>query len=238
MLVDRVNQRLQTPSDTQATDARKELAQLEQAQSISGWLVAKSTGNETIVLFFEQQYAADIRKYRDLETLVRMAKAESDAEIQIYNHLTTFFARYYDKGDFVSKRRLGKNEKYVMPCNREETHFYWANHDQYYIKSAEHFQQFAFKVPYAAGTLAVNFKLANAQTEPGNVKADDNKYFVPANREPELADEVLNLFFEHCALTETKKKTLGSNNKQDKLNEQTTQTLEISLKNEYVTAKL
>lgn len=119
LLVDQVKEQLKTLSNTQATEARKELTQLEQAQSISGWLGAKATGNETVIQFFEQQYAADIRKYRELETLVRQAQAASDAELQIYNHLTLFFSRYYDKGDFVSKRRFGKNEKYVVPYNGE-----------------------------------------------------------------------------------------------------------------------
>lgn len=235
LLVNRVRELLQTLSDTQAAEAQKELNELSQTSAISRWLEAKAKNDQNRIDIYEEDYKADIRKYRDLEALMQSAQVANDAELQIYNHLTLFFSRYYDKGDFVSKRRFGRNEKYVVPYNGEETHFYWANHDQYYIKSAEHFQHFAFKVPHPAGTLVVNFRLADVQTEQGNVKADDTNYFVLADCEPELTGDILTLFFEYRSLTEAEKKTLGSQNKQDKLNEQAAQTLEGKLTREYIT---
>ncbi|MFW6263805.1 MAG: hypothetical protein ACOC34_07215, partial [Thermotogota bacterium] len=80
-----------------------------------------------------------INQYAALKAKATEATVSVETENQIYNHLTLFFSRYYDKGDFISKRRFGKNEKYMVPYNGEETHFHWANHDQYYIKSSETF---------------------------------------------------------------------------------------------------
>ena len=59
-------------------------------------------------------------------------------EASIYSHLYAFCARYYQDGDFVSKRRYSKRERYAIPYNGEEVCLYWANHDQYYVKTGEH----------------------------------------------------------------------------------------------------
>lgn len=48
-----------------------------------------------------------------------------------FSHLLTFFSRYYDKGDFISKRRY-KDGTYMIPYNGEEVKLVWANMDQYY----------------------------------------------------------------------------------------------------------
>ncbi len=43
----------------------------------------------------------------------------------------------YQDGDFLSKRRYSRRERYAIPYNGEEVYLYWANHDQYYVKTAE-----------------------------------------------------------------------------------------------------
>ena len=48
---------------------------------------------------------------------------------RVYNDLFTFFSRYYEEGDFVSKRRYGRSETYAIPYNGEEVMLYWANRD-------------------------------------------------------------------------------------------------------------
>ena len=58
-------------------------------------------------------------------------------ENEVFSHLHTFFSRYYDKGDFISQRRY-KKDTYAIPYEGEEVKLYWANYDQYYIKSSEH----------------------------------------------------------------------------------------------------
>ena len=42
----------------------------------------------------------------------------------IFNHLFTFFSRYYDGGDFLSKRRFSKRQKYAIPYNGEEVYLH------------------------------------------------------------------------------------------------------------------
>ena len=89
-------------------------------------------------------------------------------ENEVYSHLHTFFSRYYDKGDFISQRRY-KNDTYAIPYEGEEVKLYWANHDQYYIKSSEHLRDYAFTVN--DGQQTVRLKLIEADTEKDNVKA-------------------------------------------------------------------
>jgi len=66
-------------------------------------------------------------------------------ENEVFSHLHTFFSRYYDKGDFISQRRY-KKDTYAIPYEGEEVKLYWANHDQYYIKSSEQLRDYAFAV--------------------------------------------------------------------------------------------
>ncbi|NLW05676.1 MAG: site-specific DNA-methyltransferase, partial [Pseudomonadaceae bacterium] len=77
---------------------------------------------------------------------VQEAKAALDAaresgsnEAQVYDHLYRFFERYYDDGDFVSRRYYTRETAsnaapYAVPYNGEEVKLVWANMDQFYIK--------------------------------------------------------------------------------------------------------
>jgi len=82
------------------------------------------------------------KEYHEKKKQLEGIKISEDLEREIYNHLINFFPRYYDKGDFISKRRYGKNEKYAVPYNGEEVLLYWANKDQYYIKTTEYFRKY------------------------------------------------------------------------------------------------
>ena len=239
LLVDRVKEQLQTLTETEVKEAREALEDLKAEPGIQKWLEAHEKGDEKRLEIYEEDNKEDIRKYRKLEKQIKEAEVSEDTESYIYNHLTLFFSRYYDKGDFISKRRFGKNEKYVVPYNGEETHFYWANHDQYYIKSSEHFQQFAFKVPHHNGDLTVNFKLTEADVEQGNVKAEEDKYFVLSEKEPEWeGDEELTIYFEFRPLTEEEKNETGNQRKQDKLNEKAAVNLQEKLQHQPIAHEL
>ena len=68
-----------------------------------------------------------------LEALEKAHKQQvgADTEKKIYNDLFTFFSRYYDDGDFLSKRRIStRYSKYAVPYNGEEVLLHWANKDQ------------------------------------------------------------------------------------------------------------
>ena len=93
-------------------------------------------------------------------------------ENQVYSALYNFFRRYYDDGDFISQRRY-KEGVYAIPYEGEEVKLYWANYDQYYIKTSEYFRDYSFGLP--SGKRA-HFKLVEADTEKDNRKEiDDNK---------------------------------------------------------------
>jgi adenine-specific DNA-methyltransferase len=91
--------------------------------------------------------------------------ADIDAlEAEVFSDLYNFFRRYYDEGDFISLRRY-KEGVYAIPYEGEEVKLYWANHDQYYIKTAEYFRDYTFTV---GNGRRVHFQLAEADTEQNN----------------------------------------------------------------------
>ena len=95
-------------------------------------------------------------------------------EAAIYNHLHAFFSRYYQDGDFISKRRYSRRQRYAIPYNGEEVYLYWANDDQYYVKSDEHFRDYAF----ARQGITVRFTVRAAHVERNDVKGD-KRFFLP-----------------------------------------------------------
>ena len=92
-------------------------------------------------------------------------------ENEVFSHLAKFFSRYYEGGDFISKRRY-KDDAYAIPYSGEEVKLYWANADQYYIKTSEYFKNYAFRLPKSRRK--VHFVLRDAETEQNNNKAANN----------------------------------------------------------------
>jgi adenine-specific DNA-methyltransferase len=103
------------------------------------------------------------------------ARSSEALEAAIYNHLYTFFSRYWQEGDFISRRRYSKKERYAIPYNGEEVTLYWANHDQYYVKTGEYFTDYTYKAPNG---VTVHFKLRQADVEQNNVKGE-KRFFLP-----------------------------------------------------------
>ncbi|NRG28128.1 site-specific DNA-methyltransferase, partial [Bacillus circulans] len=106
-------------------------------------------------------------KYVALKSKLDNGLNVASAENEVYSHLANFFRRYYSEGDFVSLRRY-KKDVYAMPYEGEEVKLYWANADQYYIKTAEYFRDYSFTTP---DDKKVHFKLVEAETEKDNNKA-------------------------------------------------------------------
>jgi len=160
------------------------------------------------------------REYYEKKRQLEGIKISEDLEREIYNHLINFFSRYYDKGDFISKRRYGKNEKYVVPYNGEEVLLYWANKDQYYIKTTEYFRRYTFKIK----GLTINFRVMEAEEEKGNIKSPEKKFFVLNENVFDFDEEKreLNIYFEYRGLTEEEEEKYkhGQSASQDKINEE------------------
>ena len=116
------------------------------------------------------------RAYLEAQAAAADGSRSRDAvEAEIYNHLWTFFSRYYEEGDFISKRRYSRNERYAIPYNGEEVYLHWANNDQYYVKTDEHFRNYDWTAPNG---IEVRFRLVNANVEQNNVKGD-KRFFLP-----------------------------------------------------------
>ena len=132
----------------------------------------------------------------------------------IFNHLHTFFSRYYHDGDFISKRRYSRRERYAIPYNGEEVHLHWANKDQYYVKTGEHFRDYAFK----AGDISARFEVVDANVEQNNVKGE-KRYFIPRLRDVEWqkAERVLRIPFEFRPMSAADKAKNGNNQLQEAL---------------------
>lgn len=86
-------------------------------------------------------------------------------ETDVYSALYSFFNRYYEDGDFISKRRY-KDGVYAIPYEGEEVKLYWASQDQYYIKTSENFKDYTF----VFDGITVHFRLVDATTEQNNNK--------------------------------------------------------------------
>ncbi|MDP4496308.1 DNA methyltransferase [Vibrio cholerae] len=115
-------------------------------------------------------------KVQELKSqLAAAASRANEHENAVFSHLLTFFSRYYDNGDFISKRRY-KGDTYAVPYAGEEVMLHWANKDQYYIKSGENFANYSFKLDDGR---KVSFKLLAADTAKDNRKDNDaDRHFV------------------------------------------------------------
>ena len=111
-------------------------------------------------------------KVVELRKKLATAGSATSAEIEIYSHLYNFFKRYYCEGDFISQRRY-KDGVYAFPYEGEEVKLYWANADQYYIKSGENFTNYTFKV----GPHTIRFEVVEATTEQNNNKEKKERRF-------------------------------------------------------------
>ena len=111
------------------------------------------------------------QQYNSLKAQLAGGTDLSALESDVYSALYNFFNRYYDEGDFISKRRY-KEGVYAIPYEGEEVKLYWANQDQYYVKTSENFKDYTFK----ADDYLIHFRIVDATTEQNNNKeSDDSK---------------------------------------------------------------
>lgn len=115
------------------------------------------------------------KKYIQIQTSLSEGTDMAALETDVYSALYSFFNRYYEDGDFISKRRY-KEGVYAIPYEGEEVKLYWANQDQYYIKTSENFKDYTF----VFDGISVHFRLVDATTEQNNNKesADTKRTFM------------------------------------------------------------
>lgn len=107
---------------------------------------------------FKAKVARDLLETYELRRQrLRSISASEAQKAEVFNHLYSFFSRYYEAGDFVPRFRYGAREAYAVPYNGEETLFYWANKNQHYVKTREAFRDYAFTVEGLGGPYKVRF---------------------------------------------------------------------------------
>ena len=188
-------------------------------------------------------------KVKEAQAEYNAVKDSAGSEADIYDHLYRFFERYYDAGDFISRRyytreTAGKAAPFAVPYNGEEVKLHWANADQYYIKTAEYFTNFTFDLVQSAEVRKmtdyervlnmipekphpVHFRIADAaEGEHGNVKATDanKRFFIIHGQKPvEVSEDgELVVNFEYRADPE---KSGQENTWRDKRNAQAVETI-------------
>lgn len=153
---------------------------------------------------------------KEAKAQYEQAKDGGNAESEIYDHLYRFFERYYDNGDFMSRRYYARESDsraapYAVPYDGREVYLHWANKDQFYIKSGEYLSNYSFDLNEAirqeaqkakgAGleqfashdeqALKVYFRIVDAsEGEHGNIKAagDQKRFFLIHSAVPVLLE--------------------------------------------------
>lgn len=146
-------QELLAPFAADASEIKKRIDEIEKQCNAVGVEVSKSK-------------MAD--EYAHLKAQLASGTDLSSLEADVYSALYTFFNRYYEEGDFISKRRY-KEGVYAIPYEGEEVKLYWANADQYYIKTSENFRDYTF----IHNGMKVHFCLVEATTEKNNNKESE-----------------------------------------------------------------
>jgi adenine-specific DNA-methyltransferase len=152
------------------------------------------------------------KRYLELHNRAHGVVDRTALEALVFNHLYTFFSRYYDNGDFMSKRRYSRQQKYAIPYNGEEVYLHWANQDQYYIKTEEYFRNYSF----TAHGYTVHFKMQDADVEQNNAKGDKRFFIVDYSgvTVDDKASEII-IPFEHRPLTAQEEISYGKKTQQD-----------------------
>lgn len=159
------------------------------------------------------------KEYLNAVEKAKAGKGNLSERAVIYDHLIRFFKRYYDGGDFMSRRyHVAENKSraaaYAVPYDGSEVYLHWANKDQYYIKTTESFNLYSFDIAEAAkkhaetsGQLAktglldfeeapelankrIHFKLVDAaQGEHNNNKESEKRQFFIRAEHPVALNE-------------------------------------------------
>lgn len=199
-------ERLQAELDALAQQVREQIA--EDAILPSGEIQPHYRQSSIKVV---RQLAERYEAVRQKVVATQVSEAQ---KVEVFNHLYNFFSRYYEDGDFIPKRRYGMRETYAVPYNGEEVFFTWANRDQHYVKTAETFKDYAFKVGDLTAEYRVRFTMVGASIPKDNAKGN-TRYFFP--RLDLLAYDVgareLTLPFEYRLPTPEEAERYGSNSR-------------------------
>jgi adenine-specific DNA-methyltransferase len=126
------------------------------------------------------------KEYQEALTAARAESGTDTSEEAVYDHLYRFFSRYYDDGDFLSRRYYAREtpdrqRPYAIPYSGEEVVAYWANADQYYVKTSEYFSNYTFNLrpDDPDNLMPIHLRIVDAtEGEHNNVKETEKRYFI------------------------------------------------------------
>jgi len=191
---DEINRFIEEELPAQITEGLCELAELDIAAEVAA--IDKQIADTKAAPLSEAIKTAAIAELEEKKKSLAARNDITAVEADVYNHLTNFFSRYYDDGDFISQRRY-KEGVYAIPYEGEEVKLHWANADQYYVKTSEYFKDYTFKTMYGE---TVHFKLIEAETEMDNNKAKEKRFFQLYTEKPfEVIDGELFIYVEYKA---------------------------------------
>ena len=180
---------------------RKELN--EEFQRVKRQLVS-SLGESALELSEvkdEFQATPAAQNYLKAKKRLEEVNITENIQSQVFNDLYSFFSRYYEDGDFISKRRYSSRQhKYAIPYSGEEVKFHWANFDQYYVKTGEVFKDYEFS---SKGWKFI-FTTVFADVEAGNIKGRSRYFFLSPDEaiNVDSQDKLCVIKFEYRPLTE------------------------------------
>lgn len=176
-------------------DLRKQVAEaIRENTSADAGALKKELAQLITTLTAAGMNPNDAPKVKELKDRIAQCGNSEVLENEIYSHLSIFFGRYYDGGDFISQRRY-KKDVYAIPYEGEEVKLYWANADQYYIKTGEYFRNYRFAI---GNDKFCEFTLREASTEQNNNVAQNNmeRRFALYEETPvEVIGDTLHIYF-------------------------------------------
>ena len=191
---DEINRFIEEELPAQITEGLRELAELDISAEVAA--IDKQIADTKAAPLSEAIKTAAIAELEEKKKSLAARNDITAVEADVYNHLTNFFSRYYDDGDFISQRRY-KDGVYAIPYEGEEVKLHWANADQYYVKTSEYFKDYTFKTMHGE---TVHFKLIEAETEMDNNKAKEKRFFQLYTEKPfEVIDGELFIYVEYKA---------------------------------------
>lgn len=196
-------------------DILAEILQLDQAELDFGIYRIMNQKRKDIEAFLNNRLVPEVTKILKAQTAA--GTDISAMENEVFSHLAKFFSRYYEGGDFISKRRYN-DDAYAIPYSGEEVKLYWANADQYYIKTSEYFKNYSFVLP--TSRRKVHFVLRDADTEQNNNKAANNmERRFQLCEEDCIAEEdgELNIFFTYELMPKSTKQDALIKDAEDKI---------------------
>ncbi|MHA1871431.1 MAG: site-specific DNA-methyltransferase, partial [Promethearchaeota archaeon] len=114
-IIGRVRKELVLLGGAEREKIESQLRELSSKSEVKEYIEALQHDDKDRAKIYKEDFSEVIKEYETLKAQFDEIKVSEDVERRIYNYLINFFSRYYENGDFITKRRYGKSEKYIIP---------------------------------------------------------------------------------------------------------------------------